>query len=158
MRPTWPDASLDPVRRARVLASTLPGAGVVETVVPVPFERYWGFLSDLEASVPSFDPQVHRLVVDERDGERLSIRAWSGPLRTPARFDVTLTDDGWCLMVQRHRAFLVIMAAVPEGSGTRALHVEAVPRRGIGTLLRPVMQRNVEADVRGIRRQLGAGA
>lgn len=137
------------------MASALPGAGVVEDVLDVPSERYWTFLSDLERSVPRFDPQVHRLVVDERDGERLQARAWSGPLRTPARFDVTLTDDGWCLMQQRHRAFVVVMAAVAEGDRTRAIHVEAVPRRGIGRLLRPIMQRNVAADLRGIRRELG---
>jgi hypothetical protein len=75
----------------------------------------------------------------------------------PTRFDVDLTDDGWCLMVARHRLFTVVMAAVPEGDRTRPIHVEAVAPR-VGRLLRPVVQRNVAADTRGVRRQLGLGA
>ena len=151
----WPQASLDYVARARVVAAALPGAGVVESTFDVPFDRYWGFVADLERSVPAFDPNVGALVVEQRDGERLVVRARS-PRGLPSRFDVDLTDDGWCLMVERHRLFTVVMAAVPDGGRTRAIHVEAVPRR-VGRLLRPLMRRNVRLDVEGIRRQLGLG-
>lgn len=150
----WPVASLDNVRRARVLAAALPGAGVVEETFDVPFDRYWGFVSDLERSVPAFDPHVRSITVESRDGDRLVVRAVQ-PSGIRARFDVDLTDDGWCLMVQRGRLFTVVMAAVPDGPDrTRMIHVEAVPRRVVGRLLRPVMQRNVRLDVRGIRRAL----
>ena len=150
----WPVAELDNVQRARVLAAAMPGAGVVESTFDVPFDRYWSFVSDLERSVPAFDPHVRSLVVESRDGERIVALA-TQPSRIRARFDVDLTDDGWCLMVARRRLFTVVMAAVPDGPDrTRAIHVEAVPRRA-GRLLRPFMQRNVRHDVAGIRRSLG---
>lgn len=150
---SWPVASLDHVARAHVLASAMPGAGVVEFTVDVPFERYWGFVSDLERSVPAFDPHVRSLTVEWRDGERLVARAVQ-PSGLRARFDVDLTDDGWCLMVERRRLFTVVMAAVPDGpERTRAVNVEAVPRQ-VGRLLGPIMRRNVRQDVAGIRRRL----
>jgi hypothetical protein len=153
MSTRWPEASLDPVRRALVLAAVLPGAGVVEATHEIPFEQYWSTIADLERSVPTFDDQVRRIRINERDGERLHLTAWT-KINVPWSFDVTLAD-GWCVMMARPRVFMVVMAAVPDGDRTRAVHIEAVRAPVAGRVLRPMMQRNAAADVRGIRRLLG---
>jgi len=154
----WPVAELDPVRRARVLAAALPG-GFAEIVLDVPFERAWGWLSDLERSVPAFDALVDRLTVTDRranpDGTGEQLTFTTANHGVPIRFRARL-EAGWCVMRAPARAFVVVMAAVPEGSGrTRYAQLEAVPRP-VGRLLRKRLQRDVHHDVKGIRRILGA--
>jgi hypothetical protein len=151
----WPTARLDPVRQLRVLAEVLPGVGLVERLLDVPFERVWSLLADLERSVPAFDPMVGSLRILSRDGERLTVAARMPLLPVTLRFEVELRE-GWCLM--RSRSYLVGMAAVPVGAQTRYAHLEGVPWRGgpLLRLLRPLFRRVVGGDIRGIVRVLAA--
>jgi hypothetical protein len=151
----WPTARLDPVRQLQILAEVLPGVGLVERLLDVPFERVWSLLADLERSVPAFDPMVGSLRILSRDGERLTVAARMPLLPVTLRFEVELRE-GWCLM--RSRSYLVGMAAVPVGAQTRYAHLEGVPWRGgpLLRLLRPLFRRIVGGDIRGIVRVLAA--
>jgi hypothetical protein len=151
----WPTARLDPVRQLQILAEVLPGVGLVERLLDVPFERVWSLLADLERSVPAFDPMVGSLRILSRDGERLTVAARMPLLPVTLRFEVELRE-GWCLM--RSRSYLVGMAAVPVGAQTRYAHLEGVPWRGgpLLRLLRPLFRRVVGGDIRGIVRVLAA--
>jgi hypothetical protein len=149
----WPTATLDPIRRARVMAAALPG-GFAEAVLDVPYERFWSWLSDLERSVPAFDAQVDRLRVTGRHpdpdgiGEDLTLTATR--LRVPIPFTARL-EDGWCVMQARGRVFVVVMAAVPEGADhTRYAHLEAIPQPG-GHLVAPRLVRDARHDIESIR-------
>ena len=151
----WPVATLDPIQRAKVLATAIPSAAWAEGEIDAPFESTWEWLTEFEHSVPLFDPMVRRVRVhrrwrEEDDAERVDMTASTFGVRT--RFDVRL-EDGFCLMKARTRIYVVVMAAVPldDGRRTRVLSMEAVPRRGTA-LLRPVLQRAVRADIRGIQR------
>jgi hypothetical protein len=152
----WPTATLDPIRRARVMAAAVPG-GFAEAVFDVPYERAWSWLTDLERSVPAFDAQVDRLRITERRpdsdgvGEHISFIATNHHLSLP--FTARL-EDGWCVMQSRFRIFVVVMAAVPEGTDrTRYAQLEAVPRPG-GRLLARRFTRDVGRDIEGIRSRL----
>ena len=67
----WPVAELDPVRRLRALADGIPGAVVVERVIPAPFAAVWAIASDLEQEVPRSEWHVRSLRITHRDGDRL---------------------------------------------------------------------------------------
>jgi hypothetical protein len=155
----WPAATLDPIRRARILAGAVPG-GFAEVVLDVPYERAWAWLSDLEHSVPAFDRRVDRLSITARRpapdglGEDLSFVATRHRLSLP--FTARL-EAGWCVMRARGRMFTVVMAAVPEGDGrTRYAQLEAMPLRG-GRLLQSHFDRDVKHDVKGIQELLSPG-
>lgn len=161
----WPAAHLDAVARLRVLAEAFPGAVILERTLPAPFEEVWGFISDLERSVPAFDETVAELRVLHRDGDRLRARARvAGPVPLAATFDVRL-EPGWCWMVGRPPLYLVGMAAVADGDVTRYAHLEGLTAPGVPllpTLARPVLRatrrftrRHVHHDVDGIERALG---
>jgi len=127
-----PAARLDRIARLHVLAAGLPGVAVHETTFDAPFAQVWGWLSDLERSVPAFDSDVASLVVLRRapghdGGERLLIRSRSGPtwLWLPAVFDVDLAP-GWCWMASRPQTYVVGMAAEPDGDRTRFGHLEGL--------------------------------
>jgi hypothetical protein len=151
----WPTARLDSVRQLQVLAGVLPGVGLVERVLDAPYQQVWSWLADLERSVPAFDPMVGSLRVLSREGERLTVVTRMPLLPLTLRFQVELRE-GWCLM--RSRAYLVGMAAVPQGAQTRYAHLEGLPWRGgpLLRLLRPLFRRVVGGDVRGIVRTLAA--
>ncbi|HLI74636.1 MAG TPA: SRPBCC family protein [Acidimicrobiales bacterium] len=156
----WPVASLDPIARARVLGAAIPASAFAEVVLDAPYDTTWAWVSDLPHAVPRFDTQVRRLEVRSRwtegDAERLVITAWSGP-GVPLGFDVWL-EDGFCLMRGRHRLYVVVMAARPEGDGTRTrfAHVEAVPLPG-ARLMRGALKRAVDADMRNLARLAASG-
>ncbi len=161
---TWVDdvaVGLDPVVRARALAASIPGAGWQEAVFDVPFDRAWPLIADLETSVPAADPFVRRLEIRERrptgDGaELLRFTTWSPVRVLPAQRFTARMEDGFCLMRNVGRLFVVVMAASPEGEErTRFFHCEAVPRRGARPLRR-LMQRNVGIDVEGFERLVRA--
>ena len=158
----WPTATLDRVARLRVLADALPGVHVEERTIPVPFERLWPFVSDLEHNVARFDRDVWAVRILRRsdDGTPRRLRAWP----SPAPFDVELRE-GWCWM---HSALYVVgMAAEPtrDGTATRFAHVEGLPPmlpRRLRWLQRPVDAlsrwrhvRHLRRDVDGIERCLG---
>lgn len=161
----WPAATLDPIARLRVLAAGLPGTVVHERTIDAPFDRVWGFIADLERSVPTFDDTVSRVAIvgRPRDGERFRIRTRSGwrMAGLPLSFDVDL-EPGWCWMVSRPRLYAVGMAAVADGEVTRYGHLEglAIPGRALSPLLpltRRRHDRHVRSDVDGIERALRQG-
>jgi hypothetical protein len=164
MSETWPTAVLGPNGRAHALAAGLPGAVLQEGTIDAPYDRVWGFVSDLERSVPEFDDVVARLRIQARDGSRLRIRtraSWR-MAGLPLDFDVDL-EDGWCWMVSRPRIYVVAMAAEPDPDDpgrTRYVHLEGLARggRGLAPLLRATRwrsRRHVASDVAGIERALG---
>ncbi|MEZ0092026.1 hypothetical protein [Streptacidiphilus sp. EB129] len=113
MTPNWPVPGLDPVRRLRVLAAGISGAALAERVIPLPFDRLWGIVSDLEHELGTFEVDMRDITLREVDG-RLEAHA-RGRLGFRARFDVQL-EPGWCWMQSR---FLMIgIAAVPVPNGT----------------------------------------
>ena len=149
---SWPEAHIDDIGRLRAIAAAYPGVVLTETVFDAPFDAVWGFVSDLERSVATFDPIVGHVRVLDRQGTELRIT--SGPFsRGPGfRLDVRL-EEGFCLMQSPRRLYLVGMAAVPDGDRTRYAHAEGIPRRHLG-VARRLQQRLVRADVEGIRRSL----
>jgi hypothetical protein len=152
----WPTATLDPIRRARVLAAAMPG-GFAEVILDVPYERAWAWLSDLEHSVPAFDRRVDRLRITARQRAGDSIAEDISFVATRHRLSLPFTarlEAGYCVMRARGRAFVVVMAAVPDGSDrTRYAQLEGVPLPG-GRLLQRHFTRDVRHDVRGIRSHL----
>ncbi|SEL86243.1 hypothetical protein [Streptacidiphilus jiangxiensis] len=113
MTPNWPVADFDPVRRLRVLAAGISGAVVAERAIPVPFDRLWRIVSDLEHELGTFEVDMRNITLREVDG-RLEAHA-RGRLGFRARFDVQL-ESGWCWM--QSRFLLIGIAAVPARGGT----------------------------------------
>lgn len=162
----WPESELSHAARIRVLAAGLPGTVLHERVIDAPYAEVWGFVSDLERSVPAFDRDVRRIRVQWRRGDRLRIVAGSSwrLLFVPLAFEVELTE-GWCWMVSSPQLYVVGMAAEPVGDRTRFLHLEGIVRPGprwMRTVLRPVFavsrlrhRVHVRRDVDGIVRALG---
>ena len=63
----WPVATLDPLRRARVLAASWRSAALVETTLDEPYARTWAWISDLPRSVPVFDRDVSGIEITTRE-------------------------------------------------------------------------------------------
>jgi hypothetical protein len=155
----WPAATLDPIRRARILAAAVPG-GFAEVVLDVPYERAWAWLTDLERSVPAFDRRVDRLRITARRPARDGVAEDLSFVATRHRLSLPFTarlEDGWCVMRARGQLFVVVMAAMPDGAArTRYAQLEAMPRPG-GRLLKRHFGRDVQHDVKGIRALLSPG-
>jgi hypothetical protein len=158
----WPVATLDRIARLRALAAGLPGTAVHERVIDAPFDLVWGFVSDLERSVPEFDREVSRVRIVRSDGERVRIHSWAPYLPVPLPFDVTLRP-GWCWMVGDPQIYVVGMAAEDTGDGrTRFGHLEGLVVGGPGPVRRaaaPLLrlsrfrhERHVGRDLDGIER------
>lgn len=148
---TWPTATVDNAARARILAAAIPSAAMTEFELDAPFDEVWGWLSNLEHSVPEFDPTVAAIEVVEKRGIHWRIRATAPIIRVKLPFDVRM-EDGLCLMRARWRLFTVVMAAVPLPDGrTRFTHVEAVPLP-FTRWMRPILRRFVRDDMRGMVR------
>lgn len=157
---TWPTATLDPLRRARVLAAAWPSAAIAETTLDAPFAETWAWIADLPRSVPTFDNDVTGIEIRSRTavdgGEELAATVRTHGVPWP--FSVRL-EDGFCVMTGRARAYLVVMGAMPDPDAperTRFAHVEAVPLPGTG-VVRPVLARLVAADVAHLRRLARTG-
>ncbi|MGF1426476.1 SRPBCC family protein [Kitasatospora sp. LaBMicrA B282] len=137
MTENWMVAELDPVRRLRVLAATVPGAmRYREIVLPAPMDRVWAVASDLEGELPNLLPTVlsFRYTDDaSADTERRTAHA-VGRFGRRADFEVVLRP-GWCVM--QSRFVLGAMAAVPEGGGTRFATLGGLRVPG-ARLLRPL--------------------
>jgi hypothetical protein len=146
----WPVATLDPIRRAKVLGAAIRSAAWAEGVIAAPWAETWAWITDFERSVPRFDHDVDSIKVHERsreaDVERVQLTARSHGV--PIRFDVRV-EDGFCLMRGWARLYVVVMAAQPadDGKHTRFLHLEGVPLPGT-KLLRGRLRRMVSADLR----------
>ncbi|MET7299981.1 hypothetical protein [Embleya sp. NPDC005575] len=106
---------VDAVARLRALTAGIPGARVVEGVVPAPFADVWAVMGDLEHGFGRFQPDMRRIRVSRRDGDRVEAYARSR-YGMRARFDGILRP-GWCWLQSR---FVIIgMAAVAEHDTTR---------------------------------------
>ncbi|MGI9092623.1 MAG: hypothetical protein ACR2FF_04105 [Mycobacteriales bacterium] len=114
MTQSWPVADLDPIRRLRVMAASIRGAGVAERVVPATVDQVWAVASDLENELPHLVRDFRSVRVSGRDGDRLTMHA-RGLLGQRARFDVVL-EPGWCWC--QSRFLLCGMAAAPHPDGT----------------------------------------
>lgn len=152
----WPATALSNVQRMRVLAHAIPNARIAESIIDAPFDRVWGWFSDLEHSVPAFDGVVRRLHVRRRDGDELKITSWQGPGGlVPTPFDVRLEADGWCLMTTPVRFYVVGMCADPVGDDqTHVAVLEAMSLR-VGRFAVSSVGRHVRGDARRIGRALG---
>jgi hypothetical protein len=148
----WPSATLDGVRRLRVLDAVLPGVQLVERDLAHSFEKVWAAVSDLERSVPRFDREVSRLRVISREGTHLRIVARTRQgLRVPFRVEL---EPGFMWMQAPARAYVVGMAATPlDEWRTRLAHLEGIPYR-VGDVIARTTARHVEADVDGVVRLL----
>jgi hypothetical protein len=150
----WPAARLDPIARLRALAAGLPGAALHERVIDAPFADVWGYVSDLEHSVPEWDRDVARIRIVRSSGERLRVHSWSPRVPVPLGFDVTLRP-GWCWMASH--LYVVGMAAVPDGDRTRFAHLEGFVAGGpLLRLSRWRHRAHVVRDVDGIERGVAA--
>jgi hypothetical protein len=148
---TWPTATVDNAARARILAAAIPSAATADAVLDASCEEVWAWLSDLERSVPEFDPTVAAIEVVAKDGINWRIRATAPFVRVKLPFEVRM-EDGFCLMRARWRLFTVVMAATPLPDGrTRFTHVEAVPLP-FTRWMRPILRRFVHDDLRGMVR------
>ncbi|MFI6977442.1 hypothetical protein ACIBSV_02510 [Embleya sp. NPDC050154] len=106
---------IDAVGRLRALTAGIPGARVVEGVIPAPFADVWAVMGDLEDGFGRFQPDMRHVRVTRREGDRVEAHARSR-YGMRARFDGILRP-GWCWLQSR---FVIIgMAAVPEGDTTR---------------------------------------
>ena len=162
----WPQAELDGPARLRALAGGLPGVFVHERHIDHPFDEVWSVATDFEGAVPIYEADVASIRIRRHEGDRLDIVArgpwWLG--RRWVGFDVELRP-GWCWMVARRpQLYVVGMAAVPEGDGTRFAHLEGVvlpSPRWAAPVVRPILavsrfrhRHHVPRDVDGIERLL----
>lgn len=109
-------ARLDPLRRARVLASVVPGLSIRESVVDAPFDTVWSMASDLERQLPELAGWAARHAsITDRNGGHLTLHV-VGPVGLTDDFD-TVLRPGWCWM--QGRFLCAGMAAIPEGNQTR---------------------------------------
>lgn len=152
MKNVWPVAELDPVRRLRALTAGIPGAVVVETVIPAPFEAVWGIASDLENEVPRSEWwHIRSLRIIRRDGDRLEALV-HGRVGIRDRFAIVLRP-GWCWM--QGRMLCAGMAATPVPGGTLFAYAAGLRIPGAG-VLRPVLRRGANRSLRHLARRVGA--
>lgn len=159
----WPVATLDPIRRVRLLAESVPGCVLVERVVPGSADELWAYLSDL-TNIATFDQFVGKVRIHRREVVATTdagvvedivatahVPSWGPGLPMDIRL-----EPGLCLMQGRARLYLVAMAVADEGDGqhVRHAHLEGVPLPGAG-ILRPLLRRHVAVDVAGIDRHRG---
>lgn len=151
MSESWPVAELDPVRRLRVLAASLPGTVYAEGTIDAPFDQVWPVASDLADTLPVVLTDVRWARVTWARDERLELVA-RGRLGQRARFDVVLRP-GWCWM--RSRLLVGGMAAVPDPAGTRFAFVGGSPlARPLGPLVQsagePLVRRVIDRLARRV--------
>jgi hypothetical protein len=155
---SWPETTLDPIDRLRVMAGVLSGVAVTEVHLDAPFEEVWAFVEDLDRSAATIDPLLAEVRVTKRDGTH-----WKGKVRT--RFlplwlplDIEM-NEGLCWMQARgrlRRFQYVGMAAVADpAGGTRYGHLEGVDIPG-GRYLRWLFRRMIALDAQGISRVFGS--
>lgn len=146
---SWPVAELDPVRRLRALTAALPGAVVVEQVIPAPFTAVWAIAGDLEREVPRAW-HVRSLRITHRDGERLEASV-VGLAGMRDRF-VGVLRPGWCWL--QGRVLYIGMAATPVPGGTRFALAAGLRLPGAGAL-RPLVRRGIAVSLRRLARRSG---
>ncbi|MGW6708894.1 hypothetical protein ACWGDE_28945 [Streptomyces sp. NPDC054956] len=120
------------ISRLRIMAAGVPGARVVEQVLPAPLEAVWAVMSDLEGEFGRFQPDMRTVRVLRVTGDRVEALARS-KYGLRAHFRGVLRP-GWCWLQSR---FLIIgMAAAPEpGGGTRVALTGGVRVPGRGAIV-----------------------
>lgn len=116
MTEQWPVAQVDEIARFRALAAGVYGAAVTERVIPAAFEAVWRLVSDFEGTFGLIEPDMRRVRVTIRDGDRIELDARS---RWGFRAHlVGVHRPGW--FWAQSRFLLIGIACAPEpGGGTR---------------------------------------
>jgi hypothetical protein len=110
----------DPITRLHALAAALPGSVVAQRLLDASFEQVWSVVSDLERSVPIYEPQVERLRIVSRDAQQLELMVdLVGGQRLHVQARLT---SGWCLMQSDET--VIAMAARRDGHRTPVAHLE----------------------------------
>lgn len=146
-----PVTHLDPVRRLHALVAGIPGAVVVERVIPAPLALVWDRISDLERSVPESEWHVRSLRIIRANGDRLEADV-HGIGGTRDRFSIVLRP-GWCWM--QGRLLYAGMAAVAAPEGTRVAWAAGLRFPG-SAALRPVLRHSLDRSLRRLDRRLQA--
>lgn len=141
--PAWPEANLDAVRRLHALAAGIPGAALLETVIPAPFAAVWNLAADLERAVPESEWHVRSLRITRRDGDRVEALV-VGLAGARDRF-VGVLRPGWCLL--QGRLLWIGMAATSEARGTRIALAAGLRVPGAVALM-PLVRRGVARSLR----------
>ena len=152
---TWPIADFDEIRRLRVLHAAMPGTLIAETRLRMPFAQVWEALDDIGTAFPELLPDVRRIDVDNRTGERFTAHIL-GRSGLGGRFEIVMRP-GWCVMQSRLLTFA--MAAVPDGEHTRFGYLTGIRIRGshrFGGLLRPLHGVLGRRTIRRFERRFGA--
>lgn len=146
---SWPVAELDSVRRLHVMAAAIPGAVVVETVIPASFDAVWAVASDLEHETPRLGWWVQSLRITHADGDRLEALI-HGPVGIRDHFAAVLRP-GWCWM--QGRVLCVGMAAVPVLGGTLFAGAAGLRVPG-GGAFRPLARRDLDRALHRLARHV----
>ncbi|MEV0273528.1 hypothetical protein AB0H43_32565 [Hamadaea sp. NPDC050747] len=126
--PQWPIAAVDEVARLRALAAGVRGAAVTERTVGAPLDEVWAVLSDFEGAFGLIEPDMRRVRVLARDGERVELLAhsrWGFRARL-----LGVHRPGW--FWAQSRFLLIGMAAVAQPDGRTRVALTGgirVPRR-----------------------------
>lgn len=139
---------VEPVGRLRIMAAGIPGARVVEEVLPAPLGAVWAVMSDLEGEFGRFQPDMRSVRVLRVTGDRVEALARS-KYGLRAHFHGVLRP-GWCWLQSR---FLIIgMAAAPEpGGGTRVALTGGVRIPGRGAIVPFGARRELELAARRLK-------
>jgi hypothetical protein len=115
----WPVAELDPVRRLHVMAAAVRGARVTERVLDAPLAEVWAVLTDFEGGFAAVQPDMGRVRVTQRKGERVSVTAVS---RRGFRARLHgMVRPGWCWLQSRFLIIAMAAASEPDGRTRVAL-------------------------------------
>lgn len=143
---SWPVADLDPVRRLYVLTAALPGAAVVEQIIPAPLDAVWALAGDIERTVPRSEWHIRSLRIIRRDGARNEALVM-GLAEVEDRF-VGVLRPGWCWM--QGRVLYIGMAATPVPGGTRFALAAGLRLPG-ARALRPLVRWSIAGSLRRLQ-------
>lgn len=119
MTVNWPSATPDAVHRLRILAAGVPGAAVTERILEAPIDKVWAVLTDFEDGFATVQPDMHRVRVIARVGDRIEIRA-RGRFGQRAHLR-GVVRPGWCWLQSRFLIIAMAAAAEPDGRTRVAL-------------------------------------
>jgi hypothetical protein len=151
---SWPSASIDGVATVEVLAAAIGSPALIRRVIEAPVDVAWGWLANIETSIPAFDRTVNRVDITDRSGDlvRMTVKSPFMPV-LPFR----------CHFGQRHvtmtgpARLYTVMFGVSALGPDRTLYVqcEAIPRRP-GHLAARLIGRHVQHDANEVKRLIEA--
>ncbi|WP_207946533.1 hypothetical protein [Actinomadura sp. 7K507] len=101
------------------MAAGVPGAAVSERVVNAPLDQVWEILTDFENGFTTVQPDMHRVRVLTRAGDRVELHA-RGRLGQRAHLR-GIVRPGWCWLQSRFLIIGMAAAAQPDGRTRVAL-------------------------------------